>query len=181
MEFKNTAKNLTITLEYGLCTIVRPWLLGNIFYLDNWYMEGEKKHSVSNGKLDPAGQLGSMLPMLPTQFLVIRNVKIESTDWGSDGTTLDTYFEGADDHGEFGWSSTGGGVSVAIGPLTLGGGGSYTKTNARGSNASFNDSSQARDYGATWDGEKLEIKGSQVVGWLSTITPASAPLDDPAS
>ncbi|MGH7122728.1 MAG: hypothetical protein ACREFI_00040, partial [Stellaceae bacterium] len=33
--FKNTAKGLTISLEYALCTITRPWLVSDLFYMGN--------------------------------------------------------------------------------------------------------------------------------------------------
>ena len=36
-EFHNDAKNLSISLEYALCTIERPWLVGDLFYTQLLY------------------------------------------------------------------------------------------------------------------------------------------------
>ena len=71
----------------------RPFLMSDLFYMKNWYLVGEKKNAVSDGTIDgQAGGEASLLPMLPMQFLVVRNVKISSTDWGSDGQTMSQMF-----------------------------------------------------------------------------------------
>src|SRR5260221_1974020 len=77
--FKNTAKNLTISLEYALCTIIRPWLVSDLFYLQNWYAIGNKKNVISDGTI--AGQVQTdkqLLPMIPEQMLVSSNVVVKT-------------------------------------------------------------------------------------------------------
>ncbi|MFT4163480.1 hypothetical protein [Shinella sp.] len=178
--FQNSAKNLTIDLEYGLCTIVRPWLISDLFYLKNWYLVGTKKNSISDGTID--GQKDSqekLLPMIPQQFLVVRNVKITSTDWGADSTTLSNMYSGAQGSTHSGSSSGGGGGGVALGFINFGGAASHSSSNASGQSSAW----QARDSdsycGTTFDGQTLEIKGTQIVGFLSDIVPAGPELDDP--
>src|SRR5207249_2500128 len=91
--FSNHAKGLHIELEFGMCTINRPWLVSDLFFLKNWFCAGVKKNSISDGTID--GQADSSektLPMIPQQFLVIRNVSISATEWGSDSEILSQFY-----------------------------------------------------------------------------------------
>jgi hypothetical protein len=178
--FKNTATNLTISLEYGIVDIIRPWLLGDLFYMKNWYMIGQKKHLISDGTV--AGQAlneDSLLPMIAMQFLVVRNVKISTRQWGSDGHTMQSLFGdggGAWDQSSSGFSAS---ASYGFGPFSCKASVSHDEAK-EGVNRYGNFSNTDRqDSEAHFDGETLEIKGAQIVAWLSTIVPATPPLDDP--
>ena len=68
---------MTIELEYGLCTVERPWLIGDLFYLRNWYLVDHEKHAISTGDIE--GQKldqDKLLPMIPRQFLFARSETI---------------------------------------------------------------------------------------------------------
>lgn len=178
--FKNTAKNLTIDLEYGIVEVMRPWLMGDLFYMKNWYLVGNKKNSISDGTIDgQASNQDNLLPMLPMQFLVVRNMKIHSADWGSDGNTLKQLFGdagGAWDSSSSGFSA---GASYGFGPFSINANVSHDQAKSGASTYGNYTSSEKQDYEGHFDGSTLEIKGAQIVAWLSTIVPACAPLDDP--
>ncbi|TFW16737.1 hypothetical protein [Duganella callida] len=73
--FGNTATNLSIDLEFMLCTIQRPWLTSDLFAMQGWRAVGIKANGISDGTID--GQVDSqdkLIPMIPQQFLVVRNV-----------------------------------------------------------------------------------------------------------
>lgn len=178
--FSNSAKNLHIELEYGLCTMVRPWLVSDIFFLKNWFLKGAKKNSASDGTID--GQADSMektLPMIPQQFLVVRNVTISSTDWGSDGEMLSRFYGQNSGGDESSSSSTSGAAGVCLGFLNFGGRASHQSADASGHSEGFATSSVNNHYGATFNGQTLQIPGAQIVAFLSDIVPASPELDDP--
>jgi hypothetical protein len=179
-EFHNDAKNLSITISYALCTINRPWLVGDLFYLRNWYLVGNPKNAVSDGTID--GQVEdkkALMPMIPVQFLVIRNVKIHATaaDWGGDGQTL--LKMQADSQSQSSSSSSGGGGGFSLGFISIGGEGSHSEGHTSSSFSNSQSEDANSNYGWSFDGQTLEIKGAQIVAFLSQIVPASAPLGDP--
>jgi len=178
--FKNSAKRMTISLEYGLCTIVRPWLISDLFFLKNWYLVGTKKNSVSDGTID--GQADSqekLLPMIPQQFLVVRNVTIHSTDWGEDGQTLQNAYGGGQGSDESSQSGAGAAVGVALGFLNFGGTGKTSRSNSSGQSSGWAANDSTSNYGATFDGQTLSIRGTQIIGFLSDVVPAGPDKDDP--
>jgi hypothetical protein len=179
-QFHNDAKNLSIELEWALCTINRPWFLGDLFYLRDWYVAGARKNSISDGTID--GQVQNkepLLPMIPVQFLAVRNVKISAskTDWGGDGQTLRQMHADASAKSTS-WTAGGGG-GFSCGFFSIGGSGSHSE----GSSSSQFHNRMAEDgeknFGWSFDGETLEIRGAQIMAWLSEVLPPSAPLDDP--
>ena len=178
--FHNTAKNLTIELEYGIVEINRPWMMGDLFYMKNWYLVGEKKNAISDGTINgQAGRQDSLLPMLAMQFLVVRNLKISTRDWGSDRQTLSQMFGnsgGAWDSSSSGFTA---GASYGFGPFSINANVSHEQAKAGVSRYGKYTSTERQDYEGHFDGTTLEIKGAQIVAWLSTIVPACAPLDDP--
>ena len=73
-----------------VATIERPWLLGDLFNIEGWYLVGQKKNSISDGTIP--GQVGDhtkLLPMIPKAFVVMRNVVITADDWGDAGDAFD--------------------------------------------------------------------------------------------
>jgi hypothetical protein len=150
--FHNDSQNLSIDLEYGIVTIYRPWLIGDLFYLRNWYLVNNPAKAISDGTIDGQNQSAApLLPMIPNQFLVIRNVKISSSNWNNDGLSIQNKISG------------GGGFSLGF--LSFGASHSQTDT--------------SDDLSGHFDGTTLSIRGAQIVAWLSEIVPACAPLDDP--
>ena len=131
--FKNTAKNLTISLEYALCTIIRPGIVSDLFYMKNWYLVGNKKNAVSDGTI--AGQVQTdkpLLPMIPEQMLVIRNVKVSTSEWGSDGEVLQNTYGQASGGQESSSSHSAGSAGVCLGFVSFGGSAGHDESHASG-------------------------------------------------
>lgn len=178
--FKNDAKNVSIEFEYGIVDIVRPWLMGDLFYLKNWYLVGNKKHAVSDGTIEgQAENQDNLIPMVPMQMLVVRNVTIKAEHWGSDGKTLKELFGnsgGAWSKTQSGWNTS---ANVGFGPFSAKA--NVSREQAReGANRYGNvDSTERKDHEAEFDGSTLKIKGAQIIAFLSTIVPACPLMDDP--
>src|SRR5258708_20893727 len=87
--------NASKGFEVGLGDIFGPWLLNELLVIEGWYLPGEAANAVSDGTI--AGQKDSgdqhFLPMLPTQFLVVRNVKITANGWGDAGNQMTNYIQ----------------------------------------------------------------------------------------
>jgi hypothetical protein len=180
-QFKNTATNLTITIEYGLCDIHRDWLMSDLFYTKGWYLKDQKKNAVSDGTID--GQVGTveaLLPMLPTQFLVVRKVSIHAAEWGSDGKAMSQTYENARSQTDSSSMNAGGGGAFAFGPLVIGGRASHTRSEFNSSSSGESGESSSASSHWFWDGSTLEVKGAQIVAYISAIVPAGAKEDDPA-
>ena len=173
--FGNTMSNCTIKLEYGLCTIYRPWLLRELFTIDGWYLPGEKDKVVSDGTI--GGQKGGddkhLLPMIPTRFLVLRNISIEANGWGRAGTEMSKYC--TDAQHDDGSSSTN--VRGAVGFMGFGGSVSHQSADWSG------DDAQSASAAGSWffSGDDkhgvLTINGCQIVGYIGEIVPASPKID----
>jgi hypothetical protein len=178
--FKNDAKSLHISLQYGIVDINRPWFLGDLFRLKNWYLVNNKKGAISDGTVDgQAESENTILPMVPMQFLVVRNLTIKTDDWGSDGQTMQQMF--GDEGGAWDKSSSGfnAGASYGFGPFSVSANVSHDQAKEGVSRFGNHTSSQRQDYEASFDGSTLTIKGAQIVAWLSTIVPACPPIDAP--
>lgn len=179
----NDAKDLSIELEYGLCKIARPWLVTDIFQMPGWFIRGAKKGAISTGKLaDQVGDTEHRLPMIPTHFLVIRNVTIRASSWGSTQNTLTSYWS---KHGRsdssFG-SSISGDVSIPIwGPLSLNGGFSHADSGYKGDFKDQAGNDSRNDFGTNFENDALIINGAQVVGLLGEIVPLCPAEDDPSA
>lgn len=178
--FHNDASNLSIEMEFGMCTMIRPWLTSDLFYLRNWYLKNNRKFSISDGTID--GQVNSqekLLPMIPQQFLVVRNVRISTTHWGSDGEMLSNYYGSAAGTEEARNKRIAGSGGVSLGFVTFGGSADHTASSASGESHSWESRSSSDHFGTTFDGETLHMPGAQIVAFLSDITPASPLEDDP--
>jgi hypothetical protein len=172
----SAATGITISLEYGLCQIFRPWLDTELFRLKNWYLVGEDANAISDGQIDSQVlQKGPLMPMLPVRFLVVRNVKITAREWGADAERLKSVSDNA--QSDAASSSTSGTAGVAF----LGFGAEASHSGSSGGGASGNDHADrlAASRRATFDGSTLEITGAQIVGWISEIIPASPPVESP--
>jgi len=183
--FKNTATNLTISLEYMLATIDRPWLVSDLFYMQNWYLVGNKKNVISDGTEANQANVTDLsklplLPMIPQQMLVIRNVVISTSTWGSDGETLKTYYGADQDSDSSNASQESGSAGVCLGFVNFGGSASHAQSHAQGQGSNWSASSATSNYGTTFENNTLKIPGAQIIAFLSDIVPACPPLDDPA-
>lgn len=132
-----------IHAKMTLVRIVRPWLNSLLFSVKGWSLKGQKPNSVSNGKLD--GNSGSLLPLIPTAFVVMSNVTIKSDFSARDQSIIK--------------SATSGSASVGWGPFSV--------------SASYSHSSSQEKSSATYAAGVLSIPGMQIVAWVSEIMPAS--------
>jgi hypothetical protein len=178
--FKNTAKNLNISLEYALCTFIRPGIVSDLFYMKNWYLVNNKKNAISDGTI--AGQVETdkpLLPMIPEQMLVIRNVKISTTEWGSDGEILNSYYGQSSGDQQSSSSHTAGTGGVSLGFVSFGGSAGHDESHSSQQSQWGSTKTGSDHFGTTFDGETLCIPGAQIIAFLCDIVPACPPLDDP--
>ncbi len=178
--FANDATGLSIELEYGLCDILRPWFMGDLFYMKNWFLVNNAVKAISDGTIE--GQADSdktLLPMIPMQFLVIRNVKIRATHWGNDGKVLEQHYGAGRSDSNTRESSFNAGAHAGFGPFSFGASVNHSQGSADSSQSSHAEGSGSQDFEANFHNETLEIKGAQIIAWLSTIVPPCPLLDDP--
>ena len=137
-------------------------------------MIGSDSFNYPDGTID--GQVDSqdkLLPMIPQQFLVVRNVKISTTDWGADGAVLSSNYGSGQGSTHSDSSSTSGSGGVSLGFISFGGTASHSEENASGQGSSFQARSADSYFGTTFDGQTLHIPGAQIVAFLSDIVPGT--------
>jgi hypothetical protein len=171
------ATDLEIELEYGLIRCRRPQMLFDFLYTGGWALKGQPKETISNGKLDPPTQDAKLLPMLPTHWLVIRNVTLRTNQWKQAGQSINKYLDEADASGFYQSSSVGGGGFAVLGPFALGARGRRTAVTSGGDTRSYREASTQSGYGTAFEDNELRIMGSQICGALSVVMPPSAPVD----
>ncbi len=179
--FHDTARDLEISLEYMLCTINRPGLVSDVFYMRNWYMVGQRANAISDGTETNQANISDpaklpFLPMIPQQFLVVRNVVISTKTWGDDSEALKSAFGG--DEGSNSARSFSGNASFGF--LGIGASASHSQDHEKGQGSNWESNKSSDHLGTTFDGETLKIPGAQIIAFLSDIVPACPPLDDPA-
>ena len=139
-------KNVRISFEYALVTIHRPWLSFHLLGTKGWNLQNlYSKGQISNGSR--LGQTGSVMPLLPTNFVVARKIVI-TADWSRSDY-------------DFVQSQTRAGGGFGIGPFSIGG--SYTHSS---SNETFN---------SAFANGRLEVPGVQIIGWISQLVPSARP------
>jgi hypothetical protein len=74
------SKNFAISFRYAQVTISRPWLKLALLTTGNWYIPGTAASAYATGTT--SGNTG-MFPLLPTSFIVIRNLKI-TANWSAE-------------------------------------------------------------------------------------------------
>jgi hypothetical protein len=175
-QFQDTSTNVSIELEWGLCRIERPWLVSDLFHMDGWYLVNAHKNSISDGTIEgQVKNIQQLLPMIPTAFLVVRNVKITADNWGQAGEALANAYSNYQGQTDDSSSSESG----SAGFLGFGGSAAHSQYDYHGdANNSASD-----DWGWSFHktGQKgtLTIDGSQIVGFIGEIVPACPMMDDP--
>jgi hypothetical protein len=174
---QDESSSATVTFQWFMASIERPWLLGDLFHMDGWYLAGQHKHAISDGTIE--GQLGDvpkLLPMLPKGFLVVRNVKITADSWGSMGDAFQSATDSASGHTDGSTTSYGG----KVGWCGLGGQVQHSDSEDGGAFTNQHDASHGFSFQKHGRGGTLEVHGSQIVGWVGQIQPAAPRKDDPA-
>jgi hypothetical protein len=182
--FGSDAKSLRISLSYALCTIERPWLSSDLFYMQGWYLRGGKKFAISNGQQASQANVSDItklpiLPMIPEQILVIRDVKISTSQWGSAGAVFNSMYGDSQESSSASASEESGSGGVSLGFISFGGSASHSQRSAQGQGSTFSSRSGSSYFGTTFDGTTLEIPGAQIIAWLCDIVPGCPQADDP--
>ena len=140
-----SADKLKLSAKLGLVRIYRPWLNELIFRMNGWFVDNFNQNGISNGQLK--GNEHSALPLIPTAFVIGRNIAIEADFTTEDKTHVEKAISGS--------------ASVGWGPFRVSG--------------NYSHSSSKDTFKSTFDGGTLQIPGIQVLGWVSEIVPASPP------
>ncbi|MEU3706692.1 hypothetical protein AB0E82_30875 [Streptomyces anulatus] len=176
--FSDVSSTATVKFEWFLASIERPWLLGDLFHMDGWYIVGKKKGCISDGTVDgqipPAGS-DKLLPMVPKGFIVVRNVKITADNWGNAGDAFQKAVSDSTDSTSAESTSYGGSVGY------FGIGGKVQRSSSE-SHGVF-EAKSSSDYGWSFhrdgQGGTLEILGGQIVGWVGEIQALAPKVDAP--
>lgn len=140
------ADDLTLSANIAVVRITRPWLHEFLFRMGGWSMTGVPVNGISNGALK--GNESSLLPLIPTAFVVARDVSITANFSSQDKTHIE--------------SSVSGSTRVGWGPFSVGG--------------SYSHSESHDTFKSTFDGGTLKVPGMQILAWISEIVPASPPV-----
>ena len=140
------AENLTVEAELIAVNIIRPWFNPLLLTMKDWFVNGVKQNGISNG--DRSNPQGAM-PLIPTAFVVCRNVKITADFSEKDKKFINDSHE-AEASG--GW-----------GPFTI--------------SAKYGYEGKSSKSQSKFDGSTLQLPGLQVIAWVSAITPACPPLE----
>jgi hypothetical protein len=167
----------SITCEYGMVKIERPWFLSEIFHIGGWYIPGQPIGCVSDGTV--AGQEGDdakVLPMVTTQMLVIRNVKITASGWGSAGKALAEHFENEKANA----SSSSWNAAGSVGFMGFGGAAKHEQSEWATSSSSDKEATWGFEYDSFSDSGTLTIDGCQIVGYVGEIVGLNPRVDGTA-
>jgi hypothetical protein len=174
--YSDKSSNATVSFEFFLATIERPWLLGDLFNIEGWYLVGQKKNSISDGAIiTQVGDHAKLLPMIPKGFVIMRNVTITADDWGDAGTAFDSAQQSASGSGQSSSNSFGGSVSY----LCFNASGQHSDQQASGAFGASGSSNSGWSFERNGNGGTLKLMGSQIIGWVGEIQPAAPKIDAP--
>jgi hypothetical protein len=173
-EHADSTTQASISLEYGVVKIQRPWYLSEILHIGGWYIPGQPIGCVSDGTI--AGQEGDdskVLPMVTTEALAIRNVVLTATGWGSAGKALAEHFENQKaDSSNSSFKAAG-----AVGFLGFGGAAKHESGDWATSSSNDTQATWGFEYDAFTDTGKLTINGTQIVGYVGEIVGLNPRVD----
>lgn len=148
------SSGLDVSFSYCAVDIKRPWLVEDLFSLQNWFLVGDyKKACISNGTMGqelPSSTVPqTFMPSIVTTLILIKNLRIK---WD---TLQDDWSQATSD--------TSGNVSVGYGPFAASG--------------HYKHHDERRDFVGQMDGEWLNVEGIQLIGYVSMINPMSPGVD----
>lgn len=174
--FQDASTSATVTCEFFLASIERPWLLGDLLHMDGWYLVGHDKNSISDGTV--AGQLkddSKILPMLPMGFVIMRNVTITADNWGDAADAFENAQNNASGSGQSSSTSFGASVSYFCANANV----QHSDQQASGAFGTDSSSNSGWSFTRQGNGGTLSLLGSQICGWVGEIQPASPKIDAP--
>lgn len=149
-------ENFEMSFDLTQVPVVRSWFREDFLLSTKWRPKGGASDSgavnpgelLSNGNIDkPDGKLFAY----PTVVLFARNIKVSKTIYDKMVTEAN--------------KSGGGGAGFSLGPISIGGKGSYNKTD--------------RNIQAHQEGDNMVVSGMQIIGFRNHILPL-CPNPDPA-
>lgn len=147
---KDDSTNLALSMEFSTVLLQRDWL--NIDWLSSpsWYLGGYKEESISTGDRTKNTN-AHVLPLIPTRMIVARNIELVA-DWGN--STKETFEKAI--KGE---------LKVGYGPFNISG--------------TYDQNEKEKTVTSEFDGKKLRIHGTQILGFIGTVPSKSALQKDP--
>lgn len=138
--------SLRISFKYTLVTIRRPWITFNLLGTQGWNVGNlYEKGAISNGSKD--GQDNTAMPLLPTSFVVVKDVVI-SANWSKSDLDLIKKQISA-------------GGSLSIGPFSISG--------------QYASSKSQETFASAMTSGKITVPGVQIIGFINQIIPYSSP------
>lgn len=140
-----SAESITVSFQYALITIRRPWMSGLLFGLPGWRTDVAPKGTLSSGSRN--GQANTKFPLLPQAFLAIKNLSITGNFSSSEVNQAN--------------SAISANASVGWGPFSISG--SYQ-----------HGSSQTHVKGSA-NSAGIHAPFVQIIGWVNLILPFCPP------
>mgnify|MGYP003576109612 CR=1 FL=1 len=136
------ATDFSLTAELIQVRIMRPWFNPLLFSMKDWWSSAYAAGGLS---------ADSVMPLVPTSFVVARNVAITANFSDEDKS----HFQ----------ESTSASTSVGWGPFSVSGSYSHSDSNDT--------------FTSTFDGGTLHLPGLQLLAFICTATPSAPPLSKP--
>ena len=144
------AENLTLEAELINVTIKRAWFNPLILKMKDWFITGLEKGDISNAQVE---NLIGIMPLIPTGFIVAKNVKIIA-DFSSEDKSF---------------------VAKSISTEASGGWGPFSVS------GSYSHGTSDSKFNAKFNGGTLELPGLQLIAWINSIMPVSPPNNVPVT
>jgi hypothetical protein len=165
------SSSASITGEFFLATIDRPWLYDEIFRISSgWHIKDRPTNFLSDGT-DTTENNQNWMPALPVQLLVARNLSITCNDWGDFGSFATSFAASSASQSSSSALSFGG----SVGAFGLGGTYNHQGSSTSGSGSSSDDGSSSWSFSSSGGGGTLSIIGTQILGWIVQVVTASPP------
>lgn len=150
------ASEVHLSAKIGVVQIFRPWLHEYIFRMKGWFMSGTSQNGISNGTLKDNS--GGYLPLIPTAFIVARDVVITAEFSSEDKDLIESS------------SSLSGGGGLGFGPFAVHG---DVSLGSLGPNLKRESSTTTEVFHSELHNGELKIPGMQIIAWISAVVPAS--------
>ena len=147
---KETSSNLSISMDFCTVLLERDWLITDWMKSDSWYLKGNKAGEISSGTIS-GNTNQNIMSLIPTAMIVGKNITLTSNFSDS---TKDFFKQNLNSE-----------VSVGYGPFSLSG--------------HYEQGDQKLTQTSEFDGQKLTVGGMQIIGFVGSAAPKSAPLSDP--
>ncbi|OKI41264.1 hypothetical protein A6A29_38010 [Streptomyces sp. TSRI0281] len=165
------SSSASISGEFFLASIDRPWLYDEIFRIaSGWHIKDRPTNFLSDGT-NTTDNNKNWMPGLPVQMLVARNISITCDDWGHFSSFATNFAASASSHAESSGTHFGG----SAGAFGLGVTYNHQDSSTDGSQFSNDDGSSSWSFQSSASGGTLSIHGTQILGWIARIIPASPP------